>query len=128
MYLLDTYAFLEWFVEGSENYCAFFEDIENHGGYTTQLTLLELYHRILHKKGKAQANSIYAQVKNYFDIIQLDDQVIKDAGVFRSKLLKKKRKLSYADCVNYVSAKHLGVKFLTGDEVFKGLENVEFVK
>ena len=36
--------------------------------------------------------------------------------------------ISYTDAVGYVMSKSLGLKFLTGDEAFKNLENVEFVK
>lgn len=128
MYLIDTYAFLEWFVEGSMDYAPYFEEIEKRTAYTTQLVMLELYHRIYHKKGKQQADFIYSQVRNYFEIIPLDDHIIKEAGIFRSRMLESSKKLSYADCVNYVSAKKLGVKLLTGDEDFAGMENVEFVK
>ena len=32
------------------------------------------------------------------------------------------------DCVGYVVAKRVGVKFLTGDREFKDMPNVEFVK
>lgn len=35
---------------------------------------------------------------------------------------------SYADSVNYIAAKRLGIKLLTGDRAFTGMENVEFVK
>ena len=32
------------------------------------------------------------------------------------------------DCIGYMTAKRLGVKFLTGDREFEGMDNVEFVK
>ena len=32
------------------------------------------------------------------------------------------------DCIGYIIAKRLGMKFLTGDKEFEGFENVEFVK
>jgi predicted nucleic acid-binding protein len=36
--------------------------------------------------------------------------------------------LSYADCINYSIARKLKIKLLTGDEDFRGLSGVEFVK
>jgi hypothetical protein len=35
---------------------------------------------------------------------------------------------SYIDAWGYCAAEALGIRFLTGDPVFKGLENVEFVR
>lgn len=40
----------------------------------------------------------------------------------------KNRKVSVPDCVGYIMAKKLGIKFLTGDKEFESMENVEFVK
>ena len=42
--------------------------------------------------------------------------------------LHRKQDLSMTDCVGYVVAKRLGVKFLTGDKEFRNFQNVEFVK
>ena len=39
-----------------------------------------------------------------------------------------KKRLSFADCIGYAAARKFGVKFVTGDYMFKGLEGVEFVK
>ena len=51
---------------------------------------------------------------------------IEKAMEFRVKW--KDRGVSITDCVSYIMAKELGVKFLTGDKEFEGVENVEFVK
>ena len=51
---------------------------------------------------------------------------IEKAMMFR--LEWKDRKVSVPDCVSYIMAKNLGLKFLTGDKEFKGVKNVEFVK
>jgi len=41
-------------------------------------------------------------------------------------LKTKHRKLSIPDVIGYIIAKKYSVKFLTGDEDFKDLDNVEF--
>ena len=43
-------------------------------------------------------------------------------------LRMKNKKLSIPDVIGYMVAKRFGVKFLTGDKEFEGMENVEFVK
>jgi uncharacterized protein len=45
---------------------------------------------------------------------------------FRYK--NRKKNLSVPDCISYLQAKSLGIKFLTGDKKFENMENVEFVK
>jgi predicted nucleic acid-binding protein len=46
----------------------------------------------------------------------------------RLELRKRKVDLSYADAIGYAVSLRLKLKFLTGDEAFKNLENVAFVK
>jgi len=51
---------------------------------------------------------------------------IKEAMAFR--IHNKKKNLSMTDCISYIMARRLGIKFLTGDKEFEYLDNVEFVK
>ena len=44
------------------------------------------------------------------------------------RLKWKDRGVSITDCVGYIMAREMGIKFLTGDKEFEGLEGVEFVK
>ena len=69
------------------------------------------------RKKTAEVNIILIDIKD-IDIIE--------ACKFR--FLHRAKKLSYADCIGYALAKRNGLKFLTGDRRFEGLENVEFVK
>ena len=64
---------------------------------------------------------------NYYELaIDFNKNIIKKAAEFRLK--HKERKLSMTDCVGYILALELGIKFLTGDLEFKDMENVEYVK
>jgi len=69
--------------------------------------------------------SIYVDKYERF-VRSVDPEIIKLAMLFRYK--NKKRKLSMVDCIGYVMAGKLGIKFLTGDKEFEKLDNVEFVK
>lgn len=44
----------------------------------------------------------------------------------KQRLMRKK--LSYADCLGYIIALREKIEFFTGEDDFKGLHNVEFVK
>jgi predicted nucleic acid-binding protein len=120
---------MEWFIWKNQNYRKYFEEIQIKGNsYVSEITLVELYHHIYHNKGAERADIIYSSVINYLKVTKMDNHVIKNAGIFRSDMLKRRRSLSYADCINYAISKKLKVKLLTGDEDFKGIRNVEFVK
>lgn len=128
-FLVDTYALMEWFVWNNKNYKKYFEQIQQRkNSFVSEITLVELFHHVYHKEGKDEAEIIYSSVVNYLNIAKMDEEIIKNSGIFRSNMLKKKKALSYADCINYSIAEKLNLKLLTGDEDFKGIRNVEFIK
>ena len=50
------------------------------------------------------------------------------AAVFREAQPRRRRQLSYVDALGYVLARRLKLRFLTGDDAFRGLPGVLFVK
>ena len=127
-YVVDTYALIEWFIQGNENYKKYFETIDDKDAFVTELTVLEFYHKVFHRAGKEKADEALDIILGNMKVIDLNLDLIKQSAMFRSQMLREKRELSYADCVNYIAAKGLRIKLLTGDNDFKGLDNVEFVK
>ena len=118
-YFFDTYAFFE-IINANKNYLEYLEEI----GTTTKLNLMELHYGLLKEYGKRFADEKYdSLVKN---TVEIDDATIKQASEFR--LANSKKKLSYIDCIGYITAKKHGLIFLTGDKGFENMENVEFVK
>lgn len=119
-YLFDTYAFYE-FVDGSVRYKKYFQDYEV---VTTRLNLIELFYALLKDFDFETAQ------KHYYaflpSVVEFSDEVVEKAMIFRLKY--RNRDLSYVDCIGYVLAQELGLRFLTGDRQFKDLRNVEFVK
>ena len=119
-YFFDTYAIFEM-IHNNKNYLYYTKNI---GIITTKLNLMELHYRLIALYGKDIANKAYERFKNF--CVEIDDDVIKEANKF--KLINKKRRLSYIDCIGYMIARYRNVRFLTGDIQFKNLDNVEFVK
>ena len=115
----DTYALME-FIKGSEAY----EDFIQYDLLLTQLNLAELYYNLLRESGKEIAEYYFELYKNL--VIAIPRSVLKTAMQF--KLKYRHEKLSYADCIGYALAGHLGVPFLTGDQKFQDKTNVIFVK
>jgi hypothetical protein len=60
--------------------------------------------------------------------VDFGDEDVKDGMKRRLDLRKKKVDLSYADALGYAVSLRLMHQFLTGNDAFKNLENVEFVK
>ena len=116
-FFLDTYALIE-IIRGNPAYKKF----EGEELFTSILNLYEL-HYILLKSGKIE------EAKAYFFSFRGFLIEIKDDHIFSASAFKLQNKTaSYADCLGYSIALLSSMKFLTGDRLFEGLENVEFVK
>ena len=118
-YFWDTYAVIE-LLEGNPNY----EEYSKEKIVITVFNLVEIYYYALREYSELEANEIYERYKLF--VVKISDSILKQAMAFRKKY--KKRDFSYADCVGYIYSLKNKIKFLTGDEGFKGMKNVEFVK
>ena len=118
-YFFDTYAIFE-IIGGNKSYEKYTDKIIT----LTKLNIFELFYNALKDFGEQEANKI---IEIYYpSVVEYNKEVIKEAAKLRLKY--KKKDLSMADCIGYIVAKKLGIKFLTGDKEFEDLENVEFVK
>jgi len=118
-YFFDSYAIFE-IIKENKNYQKYVDSEI----VITKLNLFELYHGYLKDNNLGLADEI---IEKYYSFAEdFDENVIKEAAKMKKEL--NKRDLSMADCIGYSMAKQFGIKFLTGDEQFKDLENVEHVK
>ncbi|MBI2144409.1 PIN domain-containing protein [Candidatus Woesearchaeota archaeon] len=118
-FFFDTYAIIEIY-EGDVAFAKY----AGMAFFTTKLNLFELHQYFLRSGNEMFAD---AEIEKYAPHLQsFDVEMIKKASKFRKK--HKGENLSMTDCIGYVSAKEKGLVFLTGDSMFEGLENVEFVK
>lgn len=118
-FFFDSYAIIE-IIKNNDNY----NNFKNLIMFTTSINIAEVYYSLLNNAKEELAtelvNSLNVQLLN----------INKEQGIKAAKLKfkYKKEKLSYTDCIGYIIAKELNMKFLTGDEKFRNKENVEFVK
>ena len=122
-YLADTYALIE-ILKGNPSYSSYPAETL----FTTEFNLLELSYALVRDFGVEDAEKILEIVKTSVSIISpgLHHYVL--ASEMRLREQKNGKKFSLIDCLGYVVAKTMGMKFLTGDREFEGMENVEFVK
>ncbi len=119
-FFFDTYALIE-IALGSRAYQKYERNVSI---VTTPLNLMELYYCLRRENDKGDVDRYYNSLRPY--AVDVDDFIIKKAMEFR--LLNKKKKLSYVDCVGYVFARQNNLRFLTGDKAFSDLPGVEYVK
>ncbi len=116
-YFFDTYALFE-IINGSKNY----EKFKDAVAITTIFNMTELNYGLKKKFENEFADEITDNYKDILIDVELED--IKKAMSLR----KNNKDMSAPDCIGYIIAKKLNIKFLTGDEDFRNLDNVEFIK
>jgi len=114
----DTYAFFRILDKSSD-----YNKYTNIDIVTTKLNLFELYNNLLKYFDEKTASNILNKYWPF--IVDFDKEIIKEAAKFKRAF---GRGVSMTDCVGYVIAKKIGIKFLTGDKQFEFLPDVEFVK
>ncbi|MBI2671536.1 PIN domain-containing protein [Candidatus Woesearchaeota archaeon] len=116
IYFFDTYALIEIY-EGNKDY----DKYKDKEFVTSYLNLIEFDFYLLKNE---EDRNLFKRLKEF--IVRIEDEDVKKANEL--KLKYKKEYISFIDCLGYIIAKRLGIKFLTGDNKFKDKENVEFVK
>jgi len=119
-YFFDTYALIEIY-KGNPNYEKYRDGINL---ILNKLNLMEYSYFLMRVGRKNEIENFFLNLSRF--CVDYDDEILKSAVEMKFKY--KKDKLSFVDCIGYFLAKKHGCKFLTGDEKFKDLKNVEFVK
>jgi len=118
IFVFDTYAILE-IINGSKNYEKYI--------YSKIIINDFIFAELCYKLFRENVPKSEEYIRKYSIFISdLQPDIIKEAMLFRIKNISKK--LSMTDCISYMMARKLNIKFLTGDKEFKDLDGVEFVK
>ncbi len=118
-FFFDSYALIE-LTKGNPKYLIYSQNQV----IITIFNLVEFTYSILNDYGEEKAKDICFHFKEC--VVEVDEEIILAATKFRKQ--HHRRDLSYADCIGYIYAMKSNLKFLTGDEQFKDLVGVEFVK
>jgi hypothetical protein len=117
-YFFDTYALVEM-IRGSKDYARFIDESVR----TTLFNLGELHYRFL-RDGIPNPGFCYLEFRN--DCIPIESRNVEEAMEF--KYMHRTKKFSFIDSLGYVIARENDLLFLTGDEGFRNIPGVEFVK
>ena len=118
-YFFDSYAIIEM-INQSQNFFKYADEQI----IITLLNLIEVTQYSLTHHGEIKARKVCDALSKCVADVS-NDNIIK-AVKFRND--NKPKSFSYADSVGYIYAKSNNLTFLTGDDAFKTMPNVEFVK
>ncbi|MEK6953952.1 MAG: PIN domain-containing protein [Candidatus Micrarchaeota archaeon] len=123
-YYFDTYALLE-LVFGSSSYMPYYgKEFEV---VTCDLNVAEAYFVLLRNGNIDIAEKLQDMMME--DALIPSKTALIEACRQKFSLRKlTKKDVSFVDALGYHLAKSMGLKFLTGDDAFRGLKNVKFVK
>ena len=117
IFFFDSYAFFE-IVRGNARYELYKDTV----AITTLFNLAELNYGLKKEGSIRAADEITTKYAPFLADVTVED--VKKAMTFRLK----HKKLSIPDAIGYIVAQRHSVRFLTGDEDFRELPDVEFVK
>jgi predicted nucleic acid-binding protein len=123
-FFLDTYAMVEY-LRGNKRYA---ELVASEGRRATSVVnLTELYYLVLKERGDEKEADTALAAFGQFEV-QVTNDDIKKGMRMRLGARARKADFSYADAIGYAMSGRLGMRYLTGDDAFKGLSDVEFVR
>jgi PIN domain nuclease of toxin-antitoxin system len=121
-FVADSYAFVAA-LDGSKAYAKLLGENEV---VTTTIHLVEVGAAVLRRAGASQLEAALAPL--YGLCVEPPARVAVAAARFRVARREAGASCSHVDALGYALAQHLGVPFLTGDEAFRGVPGVKFVK
>lgn len=120
--LIDTYAWIEIFRNSPWGRWAL-EQIEGNPSLSISvLTLYELQYRLGELYGEEKTGSIIATILSHAEAIPVDTPIAIAAGSIKSRQKKKGSAMGAVDCLILATARSRGLKILSGDKHFAGLE------
>jgi predicted nucleic acid-binding protein len=126
-YIVDAWAWIEYF-RGTE-YGAKLNDILEDPTtdiYTCAITVAEIISKTARESRDVDA--AYNMLLSNSQIIKLDEQISKQAGLLHCKMRQTSKDFGIADAFILAAANKLEAKIITGDPHFKGLKNAIMIK
>ncbi len=127
-YVIDSYAWIEYFMgtEAGENARSIIENSEEK--ITPTICLSEVYAKTLKTKGLELAEGQKAYIKEKSALAQLDEPIAVEAAKTDVRMKKEIDGWGLADSIVYATALVKKAEVVTGDQHFRNLKNVVFIK
>jgi len=120
-YVIDAYAWVEYLVgsEAGDKVRVVLEE-ENNEVYTCAVTVAEVVSKTARENRDFEA--AYDILLSNSQVVNVDEEISKEAGMLHSEMRKTKRDFGLADAYVLAVAKRIKAKVLTGDLHFKGVK------
>ncbi|MEM0054313.1 MAG: type II toxin-antitoxin system VapC family toxin [Nitrososphaeria archaeon] len=127
-YVIDSYAWIEYFMgtDAGRKVKPIVEGLEEK--ITPTICLTEVYAKTLKVEGEELAEKQKRFIKERSFILSLDETIALESAKIDVVMKKKIRGWSLADSIVYATGLVKKANIVTGDEHFKNLENVLFIK
>ena len=127
-YVIDSYAWVEYFMgtEVGEKVKPIIESQEEK--ITPTICLAEVYAKTLKTESKELAEKQRAFIKEKSALSSLDEATAVESAKIQTKMKKEINGWGLADSIVYATALLKKAEVITGDQHFKKLENVLFIK
>ena len=120
--LVDTWAWIEMMMGSEQGDRVRTIILNNPDLFISILTIYELRYRIEQLKDSESAISIINQITEQVEVIPVDNQIAMLGGTIKLGQCQGKTKMGAVDCMILATARLHGLKILTGDKHFNGLE------
>lgn len=130
-FVIDSFAWVEYVIGSLMG--EFVEFLLNNAEcFTPSIVITELSDKF-HRENKLKDwILLYKFIKNASQIIPLSEKLAFQSGHQKTKLRKKQlqgeKKVGLADAIIYQTSLNLGAKLVSGDEHFKNIKNVIYMK
>ena len=121
-YLVDSYAWIDYYLGEDTNLKLL---IETKDIATPVLVIAELSDKFAREN--EDFNDFFQFINSRSKLVALTSKAAIQSGKFKKEMRKKHKQFGLADAIIYSIAKLNNSKLLTGDQHFKGLDNVEFI-
>lgn len=120
--LVDTYTWIEIFRNSPWGRGALECIKKNSPPVISVLTLYELQYRFSDLYGKEKTSSFLPTILTHAEVIPVDNEIAMLGGTIKLRQCKGKTKMGAVDCMILATARVHGLKILSGDKHFAGLE------
>jgi len=125
-YVVDAYAWVEYLIgsKAGEKVKSFLEE-ENSAIYTCAVTIAEVISKTA-REGR-DVETAYDILLSNSEVVDVDEEVSKEAGVLHSEMRKTKKEFGLADAYVLATARRINSRVLTGDCHFRGVKEAELI-
>jgi len=120
-YIIDAYAWIEYLIgsKPGEKIKGILED-ERNEIYTCAVTVAEVISKTAREERDFEV--AYDILVSNSQVINIDEEISKEAGILHSEMRKTKKDFGLADAYVLALARKINSKILTGDLHFKGVK------